>query len=186
MPKEKNKLISEKIAKIGEFCEPKPEAEIPQKEETQKEEKQEQETSKQEIPPLEGKSPEEIKERIVKLISEISSRGLSEEEKTKFINEFTFWNSSLFELLDIGNSLKSVINKIPSLSPGQALAVYAAGTAGLVVLLRKDLSNKIFKTKQPETKSIKNKEEIKQEEKIPSDDEGLEGEGIPKYAPQAQ
>ena len=178
--------IDEKIAQIGDYVNPKVEGEeVPPKEEV-KEEIPPTEAPPTEIPPKEKLaelSPEEIKEKIVKLISDIGSRGLTEEEKIKFIDDFRFWNGALFEILDISNSLKGILSKTPTLTPGQALLAYFGGTAILLILLRPDLQTKIFKTKpKPETKPPKKPiEEAPPIEETPP--ETLEG-GIPKKAPE--
>ena len=176
----KNKKIEDKIASIGNYVSPKVEGkEIPPEEEV-KEETPPTEAPTEEIPPkekFEELTPEQLKEKIIKLVSEIASRGLTEEERQKFIDDFKFFNGVLFELLDISNSLKGILSKTPTLTPGQALLAYFGGTAILLILLRPDLQTKIFKTKpKPETKPPKKPIE----ETSP---EIMEGE-IPKKAPE--
>ena len=84
MPRKRKKQanLENKIAQIGNYVSPK-EGALP--EEEVKEE------IPSEVPPEEGPTeekpeeltPEQLKEKIIKLISEVSSRGLSEEEKIK-------------------------------------------------------------------------------------------------------
>lgn len=157
-----------KTASIGEFAELKPEEEREEKvkEETKQEEapKQEQEAPKT-SPEL---TPEQLKEKILSLVSEVSSRGLTEEEKKKFIEDFKFWNGTMFELLEIGNHLQALVGKTSiKLSPTHALLLYAGATVGCVVLLRKDFQDKIFKSKPnpEEQKYVEEKVEENVEEK---------------------
>ena len=179
----KKKSIENRIAQIGNYVSPKVEGEeVPPEEEVKEE------IPSTEIPPkekLEELTPEQLKEKIVKLVSEVGSRGLTEEEKIKFIGDFKFWNGALFELLDIGNNLKTIAGRTSfTLTPGQALLAYLGGTAVLLVLLRSDLQQKIFKTKpKPEAKPPeKPVEEAPTEivEKIPKE---MEVGSIPKKAP---
>jgi len=122
--KENSNPIEEKIAQIGEFAIP--------KEEGEKEEKggkKDEETPLEEETPsaekFEELSPEEIKEKILNLISNIASQGLTEEEKENFINNFKFWNGILFEILDIANHLKTFGGRMPlGLTPGRAFLIY--------------------------------------------------------------
>ena len=176
----KKKSIENRIAQIGNYVSPKVEGEeVPPEEEVKEE------IPSTEIPPkekLEELTPEELKEKIVKLISEVGSRGLTEEEKTKFIEDFKFWNGVLFELLDISNNLKGILSKAhPTLTPGQALLVYFVVTGGLIVVLRPDLQARLFKTKpKPETKPPE-----KPVEEVPTKivEEGEKITKIPKEAP---
>jgi len=166
------KKIEEKIATIGQFTKPKdPTEEVKKTEVPEKETKEVPEEETRGVPPveeklkLEGLTPEQIKERILKLVTEVASRGLSEEEKIKFIGDFEFWNGILFEILDIGNNLKGVLGQTSfTLTPGQALLTYLIGTGTLVVLLRPDLSAKLFK-KKVEVKPVRKKEK-KPKEKL--------------------
>jgi len=184
----KKKIEDDKIAAIGDFVEPKEEGQekenekLPEGEEIPEEELKEQPT---EI------SAEDLRERIIGLVSEIASRGLAtDEEKAKFIDEFKFWNNSLFGLLNVGDNLKGMLEKAKiELSPGKALAIYILGTAALVVLLRKDLSTKLFKIKtqektpeatKPVSTTVTNQPEPLSKKII---EEGEEIEEIPKEAP---
>ena len=176
----KKKNFEDKIATIGDYVSPKVQGEEVPPEEEVKEEVPPTEAPPEEAPPVEKLkelTPEELKEKIVKLISEVGSRGLTEEEKIKFIEDFKFFNGVLFELLDISNNLKGILSKAhPTLTPGQALLVYFVVTGGLIVVLRPDLQAKLFK-KKPEVKPVE-KEEVK-EEKPPEE----EITKIPKEAP---
>ena len=180
----KKKSIENRIAQIGNYVSPKVEGEEVPPEEEVKEEIPSTEIPPKEVPPtekLKELTPEELKEKIVKLISEVGSRGLTEEEKIKFIEDFKFWNSALFELLDIGNNLKTIAGRTSfTLTPGQALLVYLGGTAILLVLLRSDLQAKIFKTK-PKTETKPPEKPI--EEAPTKIVEGEEITKIPKEAP---
>jgi len=187
MPKEKSKEEKINIAEIGEFAQPKDGVET---EELSNEEERE-EIPEGEMPKEEVKTeltPEQIKEKIIHLISEVGSRGLSEEEKAKFIDDFNFWNGILFNALDIGDNLKGVIDRVHiQLTPTKAVLFYAIGTIGSIILLRPDLSKKIFggKGKAPEVKSA----EIKSTETTPMATMAEEEEEIteiPKEAPQPQ
>jgi len=181
----KKKNFEDKIATIGDYVSPKVEGEEVPPEEEVKEEVPPTEAPPKEVPPVEKLkelTPEELKEKIVKLISEVGSRGLTEEEKIKFIEDFKFWNGALFELLDIGNNLKTIAGRTSfTLTPGQALLAYFGGTAVLLVLLRPDLQAKIFKMKpKAETKPPE-----KPIEKTPTKivEEGEKITKIPKEAP---
>ena len=186
--RKKKNPIDEKIAQIGDYVSPKVEGEeVPPKEEV-KEEVPPTEVPPTEIPPKEKLAeltPEEIKEKIVKLVSDIGSRGLTEEEKIKFIENFKFWNSALFELLDIGNNLKTIAGRTSfTLTPGQALLAYLGGTAVLLVLLRPDLQQKIFKTKpKPEAKPPEKPIEEAPTKIVKETSPGIMEGGIPKKAP---
>jgi len=182
MPRKKSKEEKINVAEIGEFTQPKGDTE-------------EEEIPKEEIPTEEPKpelTPEQIKEKVIQLISEIGSRGLSEEEKAKFIDDFNFWNGILFNALDIGDNLKSVVSRVHiQLTPTKAVLLYTLGTIGSIILLRPDLSKKIFggKGKVPEAKPVEEKpvetkltettsvETIEEEEEITT---------IPKEAPKPQ
>ena len=150
--KKKNKIegIEDKIAQIGEFIEPTGEgAEEPKEELKEEPKKIEEPELKAEVEKLKDLPPEQLKEKVVELLSKVSSYQLSEEERIKFIEQFRFWNGVMFDLLDISNHLKTTVGQASfSLSPWQALLVYLGGTAGLVFLLRPDLQNRIFR-KQP-------------------------------------
>ena len=146
--------VEKKVAKIGEFAVPKEGApeEIPPNTE---------EIPETELPP-EGETPEtpqginsqELKEKLVSLLAEAFSKGLSEEEKNKFVDNFKFWNELLFNFLDIGDNLSSVLEKAKvQLTPGKALAIYAVGTGALLFALRPDMFKKIGKGKQEQQKS---------------------------------
>ena len=178
--RKKKNPIDEKIAQIGDYVSPKVEGEEVPLEEEVKEETPPTEAPTEEIPPkekFEELTPEQLKEKIINLVSEIASRGLTEEERQKFIDDFKFWNGTLFELLDIGNHLKTIAGRTSfTLTPGQALLSYLGGTAVLLVLLRPDLQQKIFKTKpKPEAKPPKKPIEETSPEIMES--------GIPKKAP---
>jgi len=178
--RKKKNPIDEKIAQIGDYVSPKVEGEEVPPEEEVKEEIPPTEAPPKETPPIEKLkelTPEELKEKIVKLVSEVGSRGLTEEEKIKFIGDFKFWNGALFELLDIGNNLKTIAGRTSlTLTPGQALLIYLGLTGGLVVLLRSDLQQKIFKTKpKPEAKPP--------EKPIEETSPEIMESGIPKKAP---
>jgi len=181
--RKKKNPIDEKIAQIGDYVSPKVEGEEVPPEEEVKEEIPPTEAPPKETPPIEKLkelTPEELKEKIVKLVSEVGSRGLTEEEKIKFIEDFKFWNGTLFELLDIGNHLKTIAGRTSlTLTPGQALLIYLGLTGGLVVLLRSDLQQKIFKTKPKERPP---KEKPPEEKPGEAPLETIEG-GIPKEAP---
>jgi len=181
----KNKKIEDKIASIGDYVSPKESKEIspkkPEKEIPKEEKPPEEEIPTEEIKEkLEELTPEQLKEKIIKLVSEVTSRGLTEEERQKFIDDFKFWNGTLFELLDIGNHLKTIAGRTSlTLTPGQALLIYLGLTGGLVVLLRSDLQQKIFKTKPKERPP---KEKPPEEKPGEAPLETIEG-GIPKEAP---
>jgi hypothetical protein len=139
--------VEGKAAKIGEFATQKEGApeEIPPEAE---------EIPEEEVPPEEAPkeiSPEELKEKLISLLSEAFSRGLPEEEKKKFVDDFKFWNELLFNFLDIGNNLGSVLEKAKvQLTPGKAVAIYAIGTGALLFALRPNLLQKIAKKGKPE------------------------------------
>ena len=98
----------------------------------------------------------EIKEKLSILISRIASRGMLEEEKIKFTEEFTFWNDSLFDFLDISNNLKKVMgNSSVSVTPKQSLLIYGVGVIAIILLLRPDIIQNL--------KGKKNLSEIKQQ-----------------------
>jgi hypothetical protein len=159
--------VKGKVAKIGEFATPKEEApeEIPPEAEEIPEEEVPLEEAPKEI------SPEELKEKLISLLSEAFSRGLPEEEKKKFVDDFKFWNELLFNFLDIGNNLGSVLEKAKvQLTPGKAVALYAIGTGALLFALRPNLLQKIAKKGKPEEQKPPetpppSKEEPKVEEK---------------------
>jgi len=168
--KRKTPDLNSKIAGIGEFVKPKEEEEkIKVEKKRKKEEKVEEETEetkeeevKEEEPITKEQTPEQIKEKIVKLVSEVASRGLTEKEKKKFLDDFNFWNGTLFEILDIGNNLKTILGQTSiTLTPGQALIGYLVGTGALMILLRPDLQARLFKQKPLEKKP--DKENLKEE-----------------------
>jgi len=168
--RKKKNSIESKIAQIGDYVSPKKEEE---KEEVEEEAPPIAEEVPEEKP--EELTPEQLKEKITKLISEISSRGLNEEEKVKFIDDFKFWNDIAFDILDIGNNLKTLVGRTSlTLSPGKALLIYLGLTAGLVILLRSDLQSKLFKRE----KRGGAKEVVKEEKPV---EEGLKE--VPKQAP---
>jgi len=194
MAKEKSKKIKEekiekKIVEIGEFTKPKEGVEELPKEEEVKEEILKEEIPKEEAIPTEL-TPEQIKEKILALVSEIGSRGLTEEERAKFIDDLKFWNGILFNALDLGDNLKTVISQVHiQLTPTKAVLIYTLGTIGSIILLRPDLAKRVFGTKGkvPEVKPIIEKKpvETKPEEGKPTEkiEEGEKIAVIPKEAP---
>lgn len=167
MPKEKTKKTKgdPKIAKIGEFAEKKEDEEIPKEE---KEEKKEPEVEAPEGEEISKElTPEEIKEKVLQLISEIGSRGLTEEQKAKFIENFTFWNGIIFNIFDVGENLKKTISKVHiELTPLKATLLYFASTITLITFLRPDILNKILGKKETtSTIEVKKSEEKPVEEK---------------------
>jgi hypothetical protein len=155
MPRKKKNSkeeIEPKIAKIGDFATPKEgvSEEIPEGTEGAEEIPERETTEEQPQPTI---SPEELKEKLIALISEAGSKGLSEEEKKKFIENFKFWNEILFNALDIGNNLGTTLEKVKvQLTPGKAVAIYAIGTGVLLFALRPNLLEKIRKKGKPEEK----------------------------------
>jgi hypothetical protein len=141
------------VAKIGDFATPKEGVfeEIPEGIEEAEEIPEGETTEEQPQPTI---SPEELKEKLIALISEAGSKGLSEEEKKKFIDDFKFWNGILFNFLDIGNNLGTTLEKVKlKLTPGKAVVLYVLGTSALLFALRPDLAGKVFgKKKKPEEK----------------------------------
>jgi hypothetical protein len=155
--------VEEKVAKIGEFVAPKEGApeEIPPEAEEIPEEEVPLEEAPKEI------SPEELKEKLISLLSEAFSRGLSEEEKKKFVDDFKFWNELLFNFLDIGDNLGSVLEKAKvQLTPGKAVALYAIGTGALLFALRPDLLKKIVRKGKPEEQKPPETPPSPKEEKV--------------------
>jgi len=153
----KEEGIKEKVAKIGEFATPNPNGEIPPENEKIPNSEIPPENEKipnSEIPPEEkpkGISPEELKEKVIFLLSEAFSRGLPEEEKKKFTENFKFWNELIFNFLDIGNNLGSVLEEAKvKLTPTKAVTLYTVGTLALVFALRPDLIDKITGKRKPE------------------------------------
>jgi hypothetical protein len=168
--KKKNKNIN--VAEIGEFAEPKEEIseEIPKEERVSEEEIP---TIEEELPKEEIKiTPEELKEKLISLVSEVGAKELTEEEKKKFIDDFKFWNEILFNALDIGDNLKNTLEKVKvQLTPTKAVVIYILGTIALIFALRPDLAKKIFGKKEkpeekpPEEVSLETPKEEKVEEK---------------------
>lgn len=152
---------SDKIVRIGEFVTDK------QNDEAEESKAGGQSTGSQSSEPAqEAKkvSPDEIKERVAMILSKIASRGLSEEEAKKLEGEFAFWNGLMFEILDIGGNLQSVVGGIHiKLSPMKATLLYAGGTIGLIFLLRPDLLKKKLTKQSIESQPVK----VESEEVIP-------------------
>ena len=155
MPRKKSKKSKKEkdnIAGIGEFVEEKEGFEDDYDPEIE-EEKINNDEEKPENPPkdsgLNELDPQELKERIIHIVSEIGGRGLTDEEKERFIGDFSFWNGIIFEFLDIGNNLRSTLGGVKlKLTPVKATLLYLGGTAALVGLLRPDLLKKLVGKKK--------------------------------------
>jgi hypothetical protein len=168
---ETEEKMEEKVAKIGEFATPKegaPEEIPPEAEEIPEGEV----PPEEEVPKEEIKiTPEELKEKLLNLVSEVGSKGLTEEEKKKFIDDFKFWNEILFNALDIGDNLKNTLEKVKvQLTPTKAVVIYVLGTIALIFALRPDLAKKVFGKKE------KSKEQKPPETPPPSKEEKVEPE----------
>lgn len=155
LSEEESERLKEKLAKIGEFVEEKTEEEKPETSPSEEEAPKE-ETPSEEVPPEEiPKVPPEvelqkIREKILKLFAEIGSRGLKEEERQKFLDDFNYWDGVLYDILDIGNNFQQLLGKTQlKVSPVQAVLIYLVGSIALIVLLRKDLQERLFKKQKP-------------------------------------
>jgi len=140
-----NKKIKDKIAEISDFVSQKDGEDIPGEVKAEEQKTEEKASFDKAGEGIDELTPEQLKEKIVKLVSDIVSQGLPEEEKTKFIDNFKLWNGIAFDVLDISNHLKTVVGQTSfKVTPGQALLIYLGITGILVVSLRPDLQNRIF------------------------------------------
>lgn len=143
-----SKKLEDKVVEIEDYLLKEEIQEEGQKKEETKEEQEEVKEEKQVV------DKEILKERVISIISEMASRGLPEEEKVKFVEEFSFWNERLWELADVGDNLSNILSKNLTLTPGKSLMVYGIGTVALILLLRKDLLEKIMKKQQQPSSPI--------------------------------
>ena len=153
--KKKTEEVDESIGSIGEFVEPKPEDEIPEEdissagEEETVPEGGEQPSSPDSKVGLGDIPPDQIKEKLQHVIVEVATRGLDDDAKAKVSDEFMFWNGIAWELLDMGDNLKSVLNNVHvKMSPTKAMLLYLGGTAAMVFALRPDLLKKVMPRKK--------------------------------------
>jgi hypothetical protein len=162
--------VEEKVAKIGEFATPK--EEVPEEIPPEAEEIPEEEVPPEEAPKEE--TLEEIKEHLMKLILPFATFGLPEAEKENFEKTFRYLNGALFEVLNLGKNLDIAFERIKekfNLSPEKAFIIYLLGTIGLVIILRPDLREKIFRKKgkpeeqkPPETPPSPKEEKVEQKQ----------------------
>lgn len=168
-----DKDLAGKVASIGEFATKDPDAPDDAPEIDSPDEGGEHEGD--EHPPEESRpemDTEVLKARVLSIVSQVGSRGLGEKEKEAFIEEFGFWNGIMFEFLDMGGSLKTVMDRTQvKLSPVKATLIYAGGTLALVALMRPDLVKKAIdsvKPKKPSDRVVRTEpaepaQEVKQE-----------------------
>ena len=144
----KNKSKEEKIASIGEFAEPKNEDDFVDDEFNDEEINNDPgdfPKNDSGVASINNLDPEELKLKVVSILSEIASKGLTEEEAIAFNLNFSYWNSIAFDILDLGGSLKNTLSNAKlKLTPGKAILLYGAATAGLIALMRPDLVKKVI------------------------------------------
>lgn len=198
MPRKKNKKteqevelsdseLKNKVASIGDFAQKKPDADMgapdpdaPIDEDGGGGEKPPEEERAE--PSSSGVAIDVLTERVLHAVTEIGARGLGEAEKKAFMEEFRFWNGIMFEMLGMGENLKSTIESVHiKMTPMKATLIYGGGTLALVALLRPDIvKNLIAQVKGKKKGPIPDITRTQPQEQTPKPEETVDQDKKPE------